>query len=84
MVWNFTLIFIIIFEKFDKNLIIEDENNEENFEKKKLFFDVKLENLYDYFTEQNIPVNLKEKNFCLIQIVSLYGLMLEFFGQSFD
>ena len=72
------------FEKFDKNLIIEDENNEENFEKKKLFFDVKLENLYDYFTEQNIPVNLKENIFFLIQIVSLYGLMLEFFGQSFD
>ena len=34
-----------------------------SLEKKKLFFDVKLENLYDYFTEQNIPVNLKENIF---------------------
>ena len=36
--------------------MIEDENNEANFEKKTLFFDIKLEKLYNYFNEQNVQV----------------------------
>lgn len=40
----------------DQNLTIDDENTEENFDKSHLFFDVKFEKLYNYFTSQNIQV----------------------------